>query len=55
MRRQLHKYKMQKGVSVIEHFLKINELCLSMQATGHEVLQDEQFVIYLGSMSAEYD
>ena len=28
MRRQLHEFKMEKGVSVMEHFLKLDELCL---------------------------
>ena len=55
MRRQLHEFKTQKGRSVIEHFLKFDELCLPMQAIGDEVSQDEQLVILLKSFSEEYD
>ena len=53
MRRQLHEFKMKKGVSVMEHFLKFEDLCL--QYIGGEVSRDEQLVILLGSLSEEYD
>ena len=46
---------MKKGVSVMEHFLKFDELCLSMQDIRDEVSRDEQLVILLGSLSEEYD
>lgn len=55
MRRQLHAFKMQKGDSVMNHFLKFDELCMSMQAIGNEVSCDEQLVILFGSLSDEYD
>lgn len=55
MRRQLHEFKMEKGGSVMDHFLKFDELCVSMQAIGDEVSRDEQLVILLGSLSDEYD
>uniref|UniRef100_A0AAV1TM64 Uncharacterized protein n=1 Tax=Peronospora matthiolae TaxID=2874970 RepID=A0AAV1TM64_9STRA len=55
MRRQLHEFKVQKGVSVMEHFLKFDELCLSMQAIEDEVSRDEKLVILLGNLSEEYN
>uniref|UniRef100_A0AAV1VEP3 CCHC-type domain-containing protein n=1 Tax=Peronospora matthiolae TaxID=2874970 RepID=A0AAV1VEP3_9STRA len=55
MRRQLHEFKMQKGGSVMDNFLKFDELCMSMQAIGDEVVQFERLVILLGSLSKEYD
>ena len=55
MRRQLHEFKMHKGASVMDHFLKFDELCMSTQAIGDEVAHDERLVIMLGSLSDEND
>ena len=46
---------MQKRDSVMDHFLKFDELCMSMQAIGDEVSSDEQLVILLGSLTDDYD
>ena len=54
MRRQLHEFKMQKEGSVMDHFLKFDELCMSVQAIGDEVAHDERLVILRGSLSDEY-
>ena len=53
-RRQLHKFKMQKGASVMDHFLKFDELGMSIQAIGDKVAHDERLVILLESLSDEY-
>uniref|UniRef100_A0AAV1V209 Polyprotein n=1 Tax=Peronospora matthiolae TaxID=2874970 RepID=A0AAV1V209_9STRA len=55
MRRQLHEIKMQKGDSVMYYFLKFDEICMSMQAIGDEIVQDERIVILPESLSEEYD
>uniref|UniRef100_A0AAV1TX07 CCHC-type domain-containing protein n=1 Tax=Peronospora matthiolae TaxID=2874970 RepID=A0AAV1TX07_9STRA len=55
MRRQLHEFKMQKRDSVMDRYPIFDELCMSMQAIGDEVFQDERLVILLGSLSDEYD
>ena len=55
MQRQLHEFKMQKGGNMMDHFLKFDEMCMSMQAIGDEVSQEKQLVILLGSLSEEYD
>ncbi|CEG49892.1 polyprotein [Plasmopara halstedii] len=55
MRRQLHGFKMKKSGNVMDHFLKSDELCLSMKAIGEEVSQDEQLVILFESLMEEYD
>lgn len=41
---------MQKEGNVMEHFLKYDELYMTMQAIGDEILRDEQLVILLGSL-----
>ena len=46
---------MQKGEGMMDHFLKFDEVCLSMQAIGDEVSRDEKLVILRGSLSEEYD
>lgn len=53
--RQLQEFKMQKGGNMMDHFLKFDEMCMSMQAIGDEVSQEKQLVILLGSLSEEYD
>ena len=40
----------------MDHFLKLGELCMSMQAINDEFLRDEQLVnLLLKSSSDEYD
>nr|CCA27886.1 putative polyprotein [Albugo laibachii Nc14] len=55
MRRKLHEFKMKKEESVLNHFLKFDELCMSMQAIGDEVSHEEQLVILLGILSEEHE
>ena len=55
MRRKLHEFKMSKGGNVMDHFMKFDELCMTMNAIGEEVSYDEQLVILLGSLPDEYD
>ena len=38
----------------MDHFLKFDEPCLSMQAIGDEISHDEMLVILLGGLSEEY-
>nr|CCA24076.1 putative polyprotein [Albugo laibachii Nc14] len=45
IRRKLHEFKMMKKKSIMNHFLKLDGLCMSMQAVGDEVSHDEQLVI----------
>ena len=46
---------MQRVGSIMDHFLKLDGLCMSMQYIGDEVEHDERLVILLGSLSDEYD
>ena len=46
---------MQKEGDVMDHFLKFDELYMSMQSIDDEISQDEQIVILLESLSDEYD
>ena len=39
----------------MDHFLRIDELCVSMQAVSQEISADEHLVILLGSLTREYD
>ena len=50
MRRQLHEFKMQKEGDVMDHFLKFDELCMSMQAIGDKVPRDKQLVIFIWNL-----
>ena len=54
-RRRLHEFRMEKSQNIMEHFMKFDELCLSMQACGDVISMDEQLIILLGSLSDEYD
>ena len=54
-RRRLHEFRMEKSQNIMEHFMKFDELCLSMQAYGEVINMDEQLVILIGSLSYEYD
>uniref|UniRef100_A0AAV1U6D5 Polyprotein n=1 Tax=Peronospora matthiolae TaxID=2874970 RepID=A0AAV1U6D5_9STRA len=55
LRRQLHEFKLAKGGSIMDHFLRFDELCMTMQAVGQEISQDEHLVILLGSLTRDYD
>uniref|UniRef100_A0AAV1T807 Polyprotein n=1 Tax=Peronospora matthiolae TaxID=2874970 RepID=A0AAV1T807_9STRA len=55
LRRQLHEFKLAKGGSIMDHFLRFDELCMTMQAVGQELSPDEHLVILLGSLTKEYD
>lgn len=54
-KRELHEFKMKKGGCVMDHFLRFDELCMSMQAIGASIDLDEQLVVLLGSMSEDFD
>ena len=41
LRRQLHEFKLAKGGSIMDHFLRFDELCLTMQAVGQEILPED--------------
>lgn len=47
--RELHEFKMKKCGNVMAHFLRFDELCMSMQANGAVVNLEEQLGILLGS------
>uniref|UniRef100_M4C211 Uncharacterized protein n=1 Tax=Hyaloperonospora arabidopsidis (strain Emoy2) TaxID=559515 RepID=M4C211_HYAAE len=34
LRRQLHEFKLAKGGSIMDHLLRFDELCMTMQAVG---------------------
>ena len=55
LRRQLHEFKLAKGGSIMDHFMRFDELCMTMQAVGQEISQEEHLVILLGSLTREYD
>ncbi|KAI9906146.1 hypothetical protein PsorP6_013784 [Peronosclerospora sorghi] len=55
LRRKLHEFKLPKGGNVMDRFLRFDDLCMSMQATGQVISSDEQLVILLGSLSDDYD
>uniref|UniRef100_A0AAV1TC67 CCHC-type domain-containing protein n=1 Tax=Peronospora matthiolae TaxID=2874970 RepID=A0AAV1TC67_9STRA len=55
LQRQLHESKLIKRGSIMGHFLRFDELCMTMQAVGQEILQDEHLVILLGSQTDDYD
>ncbi|CAH0493052.1 unnamed protein product, partial [Peronospora farinosa] len=55
LRRQLHEFKLAKGGSIMDHFLRFDELCMTMQAVGQEISADEQLVIRLGSLTRDFD
>ena len=40
---------------MMDHFLMLDELCMSMQAIGDEVSRDKQLVFLFESLSNEYD
>nr|CCA17199.1 putative polyprotein [Albugo laibachii Nc14] len=54
-KRELHEFKMKKGGSVMDRFLRFDELCVSTQAIGAFIALDEQLVVLLGSMSEDFD
>nr|CCA28032.1 putative polyprotein [Albugo laibachii Nc14] len=54
-KRELHDFKMRKGGSFRDHFLRFEELCMSMQAIGASIDLNEQLVVLLGSMSEDFD
>ena len=39
----------------MDHYLKFDKMCMSMQVIGDEVSRDEQLVILLWSLSDGYD
>ena len=39
----------------MDHFLRFDELCMTMQAVGQEISPDEHLVILLGSLTRDYD
>ena len=53
MRRHLHELKIQKVAIVMDRFFKLDELCMSMQAIGAEVAQNERLVILIRSLSSD--
>ena len=55
LRRQLHEFKLAKGGSIMDHFLRFDELWMTMQAVGQEISPDEHLVILLGSLTRDYD
>ena len=55
MRRKIHEFKMGKGSNILEHLMKFDELCSSMEAISDGMDQDEQLIVLLGSLSADYD
>ena len=55
LRWQLHEFKLAKGGSIMDHFLRFDELCMTMQAVGQEISPDEHLVILLGSLTRDYD
>ena len=55
LRRQLHEFKLAKGGSIMDHFLRFDELCMTMQAVGQEISPDEHLVILFGSLTRDYD
>ena len=52
---QLQRHKLSKGGSIIDHFLRFDELCMTMQAVGQEISPDEHLVILLGSLTRGCD
>ena len=39
----------------MDHFLRFDELCMTMQAVGQEISPDKHLVILLGSLTRDYD
>lgn len=46
---------METGASLMDHLLNLDELCLKLRAAGDSIDDDEQLVLFLGSLSSEYD
>ena len=46
----MHEFRMQEGGSVMDYFLKFDEVCVSMQVIGEEGLRDEHLVMLLDSL-----
>ena len=55
LRRKLHEFKLAKGGSIMDYFLRFDELCMTMKVVSHEISPDEHLVILLGSQTIEYD
>ena len=39
----------------MDHFLRFDELCMTMQAVVQKISPDEHLVILLGSLTRDYD
>uniref|UniRef100_A0AAV1UMZ6 Polyprotein n=1 Tax=Peronospora matthiolae TaxID=2874970 RepID=A0AAV1UMZ6_9STRA len=50
LRWQIHEFKVTKGGSKMDHFLRFDELCMTLQAVREEPSQDEHLIILLGSL-----
>ena len=55
LRRRLHEFKMDKGDNLMDHFMRFDELVMSMGATGDPMTEDEMLVVLLGSLSEEFN
>uniref|UniRef100_M4B7P0 CCHC-type domain-containing protein n=1 Tax=Hyaloperonospora arabidopsidis (strain Emoy2) TaxID=559515 RepID=M4B7P0_HYAAE len=55
LQRQPHEFKLANGGSIMDHFLRFDELCMIMQAIGQEISPDEHLVIPLRSLTRDYD
>ncbi|GMF31514.1 unnamed protein product [Phytophthora fragariaefolia] len=51
LRKPLHEFQM----TLSDHLLKFDDLCLRLSADGDKLNDDEKLVILLGSLSSEYD
>nr|CCA24687.1 putative polyprotein [Albugo laibachii Nc14]CCA26369.1 putative polyprotein [Albugo laibachii Nc14] len=54
-KKELHQFKLVKNGDIMHHSQNFDYLCLSMEALGDGISEDEKLVILLGSLSDEYD
>ena len=55
LRKELHEFVMETGVSLMDHLLNFDELYRKLRAAGDSMDDDEKLVLLLGSLLSEYD